>query len=143
MKIFRSLSEMDLPSHPVVTVGNFDGVHLGHRMIFKEMKRISESAGAQSVVLSFSEHPRKILYPEIHLPVITSLEERMAVIGQCGIDAAVLLDFTRDTASMSAGEFVEKYIVDVLHSSHVVMGYDHAFGRNREGNIDYLLSLGC
>jgi riboflavin kinase/FMN adenylyltransferase len=141
MKLFRSPEDAGFPSRPVVTVGNFDGVHLGHRSIFETMCSIAQAKSSQSLVLSFTEHPRSVLYPEKRLPVITTTAERLAAIESCSIDAVLLVDFTRETAAMTASDFVERYIVDALGASDVVIGYDHAFGRNREGNIDFLQML--
>ena len=143
MKVFRLPETVSLQGRPVVTVGNFDGVHSGHQAIFSAMKKISVDTGAPSLVLSFSVHPRAVLYPEHPLPVITTVDERLASIDACGIDAVVLMDFTLQTAAMTASSFVERYIVEAFHAQHVVIGYDHAFGKNREGNIDYLVSLGA
>jgi riboflavin kinase/FMN adenylyltransferase len=107
------------------------------------MKELSVSLNTQSLVLSFAAHPRSVLYPEHRLPVITTLDERLAAIEECGIDAVLLINFTKETAAMSASEFVERFIIERFGASHMVIGYDHAFGRNREGNIDFLLSLGA
>ena len=141
MKVFSSPKENGFPPHPVVTVGNFDGVHLGHRSIFSTMRRIAAAKGSQTLVMSFRDHPRAVLYPERRFPFITTPEERLAAIESCGIDAVLLVDFTRETAAMTASDFVESYIVDALGATDVVIGYDHAFGRNREGNIDFLMML--
>ena len=141
MRVFRSPKDEGFPVRPVVTVGNFDGVHLGHRSIFSAMRSIAEKKGSQSLVLSFRDHPRTVLYPERRLSVITTMDERLAAIEACGIDAVLLVDFTRETAAMTASDFVERYILDALGATDVVIGYDHAFGRNREGNIDFLMML--
>jgi riboflavin kinase / FMN adenylyltransferase len=147
MKLFNDITAFDLPGRPVVTLGNFDGVHLGHLEIFRAMKRIAEEQASaeacSSVVLTFRVHPRKILFPEIELPFLLTLEERLDALAQTGIDAVVLLDFTKEIAQMHAGEFIRSLLVDRLNVSHVVIGYDHAFGKNREGNIDSLLAIGA
>jgi len=126
---------------PVVTIGNFDGVHLGHRAIFSEVKRIAAAENRPSVVVSFVEHPRKVLYPERELPVLSTQEERIRHIGESGVDALVLLEFTPAMSMMHAREFVHRIIIEQLGASHIVLGYDHAFGKNREGNIDALNEL--
>ena len=128
-------------SFSVVTIGNFDGVHLGHKAVFNEVKRIARETGRRSVVVSFREHPRKVLYPEKPLPVLTTYAERVKLIEEAGIDALVLLDFTHEMSQMHAREFVRKIVLDKIGASHIVLGYDHAFGKNREGNIDALNEL--
>ncbi|HEY1406493.1 MAG TPA: bifunctional riboflavin kinase/FAD synthetase [Spirochaetota bacterium] len=126
---------------PVVTIGNFDGVHLGHRAVFDEVIRIAHNAGHPAVVVSFCVHPRKILFPERPVALLTTCGEKIALIGESQIDALVLLDFTPELSQMHAREFVRKVLIERMGASHIVLGYDHAFGKNREGNVDSLGEL--
>lgn len=126
-----------------VTMGTFDGLHLGHRSILMEMQRKAQEHQAQTVVLSFDPHPKKVLFPDSEpLPQIQSLEEKALVLEQWGIDHLVLLPFTMELAKLSAEEFVRDVIVNGLHASGVYMGYDHRFGKNRVGDIHLMAQLG-
>jgi len=142
MKVFNDIAAFNLPGRPVAAIGNFDGVHLGHLEIFRAMRQIASETQTQSVVLTFRVHPRKILFPEIDLPFLLTLEERLDALTPTGIDAVVLFDFTKEISKMPAEDFIRSVFVDRLNVSHVVIGYDHAFGKNREGNIDSLRAIG-
>ena len=143
MNVFYSIPAGDFKfNKPVVTIGNFDGVHRGHQEIFSKMISIAAEANRDTVVITFREHPRKILFPERTQAILSTLDEKLAAIEASGVASAVVLDFTREFAAMHAAEFINKIIVEGFDASAVVMGYDHAFGKNREGNIDYLLTLG-
>jgi riboflavin kinase/FMN adenylyltransferase len=141
MKLYEGMPDKGLFDGPVVTIGNFDGVHLGHRLVFDSMREIALKAGKKSVAVSFRVHPRKVLFPERPVPLLVTPEERISLIAQSGIDALVLLDFTEELSRMHAFEFARMMLVDRLHASHIVFGYDHAFGKNREGNVDSLVAL--
>jgi riboflavin kinase / FMN adenylyltransferase len=142
MIIIDSVESYVRKGRPVVTLGNFDGVHLGHTAIFKTMKGISEATGEHTVAVTFRRHPRNLLYPEIKIPFLTSLEEKLEYIAHTGIDMCVVIDFTLETAHLHASDFIRSIVSGTLDASHVVIGYDHAFGKNREGTMDSLVSFG-
>lgn len=142
MIIFDGFSGYKKEGHPVVTLGTFDGVHIGHAAIFRTMKDIASSTGEKTVVVTFRSHPRSILYPEISIPFLASLEDKLDLIASHGIDTCVVIDFTREIAAMSADDFTASIISGTLSASHAVIGHDHAFGKNREGTIDSLVALG-
>lgn len=124
-------------------MGTFDGLHLGHLSILEDMKLKASAQHAQTVVLSFDPHPKKVLFPEGEpLPQIQSLEEKAGVLESWGIDHLVLLPFTLTLAHLTAQDFVRDILVNGLHVAGVYMGYDHRFGKNRAGDIQLMTELG-
>ena len=124
-------------------MGTFDGLHLGHRSILDDMMIKAKAQHAQTVVLSFDPHPKKVLFPEGEpLPQIQSLEEKSGVLESWGIDHLVLLPFTLTLAQLTAQDFVRDILVNGLQVAGVYMGYDHRFGKNRVGDIQLMSELG-
>lgn len=143
MKVFRKLSDIkDKLANAVVTIGNFDGVHLGHREIFRQVKAGARDIGGVSVVITFDPHPLKVLAPEKALPLINTLEEKELLIEASGIDYLLIIPFDRQFAAISAEDFVKEILVARLGTRRLVIGYDYSFGRGREGNVDLLRRLG-
>jgi riboflavin kinase/FMN adenylyltransferase len=126
-----------------VTIGNFDGVHRGHAEIFAHLKKISMNRGLPSVVVTFEPHPLKILAPESAPPLITTFEQKSALIGEAGIDYLVVVPFSREFSQVPANDFVLKILCSSLGMRHIIIGHDYAFGRNREGNFTTLANLGA
>lgn len=142
MKIYHHIPEhKDLFKNPVVTIGNFDGVHLGHRKILSALIDKAAAVSGDPVVITFSNHPRKILNPELPIKIITSTDEKVNEIYNFGIPNIILLNFTRQMAQMHAIEFYNEILIGKLDAKYLVIGYDHAFGKNREGNFDFLTEL--
>ncbi|MEY2938185.1 MAG: hypothetical protein RL062_774 [Bacteroidota bacterium] len=143
MRIHYTLQTLPPHIQTFVTVGTFDGVHLGHAAMLRNMVDQAKQVNAQTVVLSFHPHPKKVLFPESDpLPQIQSMEEKIASLTALGIDHFVLLDFTLEMAQLSAQEYVNKVIVEGLHTTCLYMGYDHRFGKNRVGDIQLMRYLG-
>jgi riboflavin kinase/FMN adenylyltransferase len=143
MKIHYAIDTLPPHVKTWVTMGTFDGLHLGHRSILMEMQRKAQEQHAQTVVLSFDPHPKKVLFPDSEpLPQIQSMEEKALVLEEWGIDYLVLLPFTLELAQLSATDFVRNIIVNGLHAAGVYMGYDHRFGKNRIGDIHLMAQLG-
>jgi riboflavin kinase/FMN adenylyltransferase len=138
----------DLPPGPgpfsrtVVTVGNFDGVHLGHRAILGRVTARAKELGSQPVALTFDPHPVKMLRPQANLPMLTTPEQKFRLLKEAGMDAVVVLPFTQEFAAIPARDFVVRYFVESLKAREVVVGHDYNFGHQREGNIDLLKELG-
>lgn len=142
MKIYHSIPDnKNLFKNPVVTIGNFDGVHRGHRKIFSRLLDVARRIGGDAVVITFSSHPRKVLYPDLPIKVITTTGEKTNAIFDCGVSNIILLHFTREMAEMPALEFFNDILIKKIDAREIVIGYDHAFGKNREGNIDLLSTL--
>ncbi len=128
--------------NPALTIGNFDGVHLGHQVLYQRVKEWAGRLDGESVVMTFHPHPMRVLMPESDLTFITSHERKMELIAACGIDTAIVIPFKRDFAQLSARDFVAKILVGQVGVKALVVGHDYRFGRKREGDIDYLGKLG-
>ncbi len=139
MKIVRRRSQLTPPAGgTVVTIGNFDGVHLGHREIFRRVVGCARELQAVATVVTFEPHPLRLLAPPHAPPRINTPEEKVRLIRASCIDLLVILAFTRRLAALSASEFVDAILVGQLGVRHLVIGYDYAFGRNREGDAAFL-----
>jgi riboflavin kinase/FMN adenylyltransferase len=142
MDILRGIpAEKGYFRNPVVTLGSFDGVHLGHRRIFSMVLNIARQKGGDAIVITFNTHPRKVLTPLTPPKILTTTDEKLRAIGDCGIENVVLLDFTHDMAEMNAAGFFNEIVLRKIGVIDIVVGYDHAFGKNREGTIDFLREL--
>lgn len=126
-----------------VTIGNFDGVHLSHRHICRKLAAAATEAGAKSLVITFDPHPKMILHPEIRpFFLITTLEEKLKLLEDCGIDAALIIPFSPEYAKTTAGEFVYETLGRKLAIKKIIIGHDYTFGRDKKGNDAYLISAG-
>jgi riboflavin kinase/FMN adenylyltransferase len=138
MKIHHSLENFDARS-PVVTIGTFDGLHKGHQLILNKLKKIAARLNGESVVFTFYPHPRIVTAPdESSLRLLTTKEEKIELFRKQGIDHLVIYPFDREFAALSYSEFVKKILVDRMRTECLVVGYDHKFGKNREGGFEYL-----
>lgn len=143
MRIVRDLNDLAVPlRNAVVTIGNFDGVHLGHREIFRRLVGKARELGGVSVVYTFVPHPLKVLAPERAPRLINTYAEKERLIEASCVDVLICAPFTLETATLSAGRFVEEILVKKIGVRYLVVGYDYAFGRNREGNAEFLRRKG-
>jgi riboflavin kinase / FMN adenylyltransferase len=143
MILYRSIDEISAPLRKaVVTIGNFDGVHLGHREIFRRLKLAASQLGGVSVVVTFHPHPLHIIDPSSPLTLINTLDEKITLIEASGIDYLIVIPFTHEFASITAEDFVEKILVGRIGMKKIIIGYDYAFGRGRAGNSRMLEVLG-
>ncbi len=143
MKIYSALEEIERPFYrPALTIGNFDGVHLGHQALFKKVVELAGKRGGDKVALTFHPHPMKVLRPDNPPKLISTLEQKVELIMEAGIEHLLCIPFTREFASTSATEFVEKILYCTIGLEDLVVGYDYAFGRGREGDIDFLKTMG-
>ena len=126
----------------VVTIGTFDGVHIGHQKIIKRLVTIAQEEGLQAVVLSFFPHPRMVLQKDTNIKLINTIDEKSQLLENFGIDHLVIKKFTKDFSRLGALEFVRDILVNKLQVKHIIVGYDHRFGRNRNANIDDLREYG-
>ncbi|MFN4131903.1 MAG: bifunctional riboflavin kinase/FAD synthetase [Caldimicrobium sp.] len=141
MKIF-SLKNLPLPFETAVTIGAFDGIHLGHKALIQETIKVAQNLGIKPTLLTFHPHPRLVLQPHLHMKLLTTLEEKIELIKKEGIENLVILPFTKTLAELSPELFVEKYLVDLLKTQAIIVGFNFQFGRGRSGNIDLLNKLG-
>jgi riboflavin kinase/FMN adenylyltransferase len=128
---------------PVVTIGTFDGVHLGHREVIAELRRITRETGGESVVFSFFPHPRMVVTPEEDtIRLLSTQAEKSALLEELGLDHLVVYPFTKEFAALSYTDFVKDILVSKMHIHKLVTGYDHKFGQGREGDFNALNRLG-
>jgi riboflavin kinase/FMN adenylyltransferase len=139
MKVYRSLSEIQQIKNPVVTIGTFDGVHEGHRQIIARLKKACKEIDGESFIFTFHPHPRMVLFPgQTDLKLLTLTEEKLQLLETAGVDHVLVYPFTREFASLSADQYVKEILVDGIGVKKLIIGYDHKFGNNREGNIETL-----
>ena len=142
MRIFNDLNTISEIPNPVVTIGTFDGVHLGHQKILQTLLDEAKGVDGESVLLTFYPHPRMILFPESHgMKLLQTQAEKMEKLSEYGLQNLIIYPFSFDFSRLTALEFVRDILVDKLHVRKIVIGYDHQFGKNREGNIDYLKDI--
>ncbi len=143
MNIIRDLDEIKGPFvRPVLTIGNFDGVHRGHRVLFGRVLERARALGGQSIVMTFDPHPIKVMKPGNGPPLITPTEQKLELIASEPVDFIICVPFTREFAAVSAKAFVRDLLVGRIGVSELVVGYDYSFGAGREGNISMLRELG-
>jgi len=139
MDVYKNLNEIKQPFiAPVVTIGNFDGVHKGHQAIFHQVIEKAESIGGTSVAITFEPHPVKVLKKDASPPLITLYEQKVELIAKTGMDVLVTIPFDAEFAALSADRFLEDILVNKIGTRAIVIGKDYAFGKNRQGNITYL-----
>jgi riboflavin kinase/FMN adenylyltransferase len=142
MKIFRNLDKSNYDKHSIVTVGTFDGVHKGHRVVIDKLHDLKEKFGCRSVVVTFDPHPQLILKNRSNeIKLLSTTHEKLEMFQVLGVDVVYVLRFTKEFSSTSAEEFLKKYLVDGIGLEHLVLGFDHSFGKNREGNFESLNAL--
>lgn len=142
MKVYYSLEDVPAINNPVLTLGTYDGVHKGHQAIISFMKESALAINGESVLFTFHPHPRIVLHPEDHnLELIQDLDQRIERLREAGIDHLILYPFTHDFSRLTATEFVRNILVNKLNIRKLVIGYNHHFGRNREGNLKLLKDL--
>ncbi|MGB0524822.1 MAG: bifunctional riboflavin kinase/FAD synthetase [Flammeovirgaceae bacterium] len=139
MQTHFGLENIQKLANAIVTSGTFDGVHIGHQKILARLSEVAKQASGESVVLTFWPHPRLVLFPDqTDLRLLSSLQEKMDLLGQYGIDHLIVLTFSKAFAATTSHDFIQKILVDQIGTKKLVIGYDHRFGRNREGGFDYL-----
>ncbi len=142
MQIHHDISGLKDVKDSIVTIGTFDGVHLGHQKIIRRLIDLKKKEGGETVLFTFDPHPRKVLFPDqTDLKLITTTEEKCRLLEKLGIDHVLVFPFTKAFSQMHATEYISEIIAKGLHTKSLVIGYDHRFGSNREGNIDTLKEL--
>ncbi|MBT8310781.1 MAG: FAD synthetase family protein, partial [Bacteroidia bacterium] len=138
MKKIRSDRSYNLSSGTIVTIGTFDGVHIGHRKIIKELIKKAKDHDLESVLLTFFPHPRMVLQKDADIKLINTLDEKSQILENLGLDYLVIEKFTEQFSRITAVEFVRDILVNKLNAKQVIIGYNHRFGRNRAANINDL-----
>jgi len=138
MKIYKDIANLPPIEKPVITIGSFDGVHLGHQQIIQQINDLAASIEGQSVLVTFHPHPRIVLGQDDNLRLLNTLEEKATLLEKYGVDALVVVPFSKAFANQSPDEYIKDFLVAKLHPRIIAIGYNHKFGKNRKGNISYL-----
>jgi riboflavin kinase/FMN adenylyltransferase len=144
MQVFRDQAQFPYLGQAIVTSGTFDGVHVGHQKILHRLLEVARQSGGPAVVITYWPHPRLVLdppptHPEpLDLQLLSTLDERIARLEQFGVDYLLILPFTHEFAQLTSEEYIQQLLIDTVGTSKLVIGYDHRFGKNREGGFDYL-----
>ncbi len=142
MKVYSNIQEFDARDNLVATVGTFDGVHLGHSFILNRLKDEAQKMKGESVLLTFYPHPRMVLFPDNNdLKMLNTQDEKIELLDKTGLDHLIVHPFDREFSRLNSVEFVRDILVNKLGVKKLIMGYDHHFGRNREGSFDDLVEL--
>lgn len=142
MQIHKGLQHLPNFKNAVLTIGTYDGVHFGHQQIIKRLNDIAAEINGESILLTFDPHPRLILNPNDNkLKLISTIDEKEELLEKYGLNHLVIVEFSKEFASMEADEYVEKILINNFHPKKIIIGYDHRFGKNRKGNIDLLRQL--
>ena len=143
MKIYHNLSEFTKLDNAIVTIGTFDGVHFGHQKIIKQLVEKAKTVGGESVILTFFPHPRMIIDPENQdLKMINTINEKAEILKSLGVDHLIITPFTRDFSNQLPDDYIKNTLVNNIGTKHIIIGYDHRFGKDRSGNLADLKTAG-
>lgn len=143
MKIYHNLSDFKKLDHAFVTIGTFDGVHFGHQKIIKQLVEKAKAGNGESVILTFFPHPRMIIDPENQdLKMINTINEKAEMLKNLGVDHLIITTFTRDFSNHSPEDYIKNTLVENIGTKHIIIGYDHRFGKDRAGNLNDLKAAG-
>lgn len=142
MNTFHSIYNFSSKKKTIVTIGTFDGVHIGHKSILEKLKKRTNNGEYESVVLTFFPHPRMVLNQESNIKLINTIEEKTNLLESFGIDFLIIHPFDSTFSNLSAEEFVKNILVDQLNVHEIIIGYDHRFGKNRSADINDLINFG-
>lgn len=142
MNVFHSVASFQSTKKTIVTLGTFDGMHIGHQAILNKLKLQKKIYGYETLVLTFFPHPRMVLKTDHQISLLNTIDERVKLIDHFGIDHLVVQEFTKEFANLSAEEFVKTVLVDQFNIGKIIIGYDHRFGKNRSADIHDLIEFG-
>ena len=142
MKVFSSINEFNSTKKTIVTIGTFDGVHIGHQKIIEKLIQGSKNSGYESLILTFFPHPRMVLHGTSSIKLLNTIDEKSSLLERMELDNLIIHPFNKEFSNLSAEEFVKKILVDALNIQKIIIGYDHRFGKNRAANIDDLIGFG-
>ncbi|GGI26977.1 bifunctional riboflavin kinase/FAD synthetase [Pedobacter mendelii] len=143
MKIYHNLSDFNKLNNAIVTIGTFDGVHFGHQKIIKQLVEKAKADGGESVILTFFPHPRMIIDPENQdLKMISTINEKAEILKSLGVDHLIITPFTRDFSNQIPEDYIKNTLVNNIGTKHIIIGYDHRFGKDRSGNLSDLKAAG-
>ena len=142
IRVFRGNDRIEGLKSPVLAIGNFDGIHLGHQALLKKTTELSLATGGDSVAFTFDPHPVKVLAPEKYLPLITPTEKKIKIMEELGISAVICAEFNLDFANLHPRSFIKIILVDTIEARDIVVGFNYAFGKGKQGGIEFLRSMG-
>jgi len=143
LKIFHSIQDFKSETKTIVTLGTFDGVHIGHKKILERLVHSAHDSNCESVVLTFFPHPRMVLNGHSDIKLLNTIDEKALLLGKAGLDNLVIHPFDQTFSQLTAEEFVKDILVDQFNVKKIIIGHDHRFGRNRTANIDDLIQFGA
>lgn len=144
MRIFRDIDEIKGIKNAVVTTGTFDGVHVGHKVIISRLRKLAKMNEGESVLITFHPHPRRVLYPDSEgrdLLLINSQREKIELLRKAGLDNLVIINFTKEFAETTSMQFVKEILLERIQAKKIIVGFNHFFGHNKEGNYNFLHDL--
>ncbi|WP_333660241.1 bifunctional riboflavin kinase/FAD synthetase [Chishuiella changwenlii] len=141
MNIYNSIEDCLHLENAVVTLGMYDGVHIGHQTIIRQLNDTANKVGGESVLLTFSPHPRKVIQPDFQMELLSTLDEKENILEEYGLDNFIVHPFTKEFSQISSIDFVVEYLIKKLNLHTLIIGHDHHFGKNREGNFEQLKVL--
>lgn len=143
MKVYTHIEGFKDVKNPIVTTGTFDGVHLGHQKIISRLKDVAQKHEGETVLLTFYPHPRMVLFPEDNdLKLLNTQQEKIQLLEKYGVDHLIIYPFTKEFSRLTSVEFVRNILVNSIHTKKLIIGYNHHFGRNREGSFEHLKEFG-
>ncbi len=139
MKVYHNINDLPPIKNAIVSQGTFDGVHLAHKKIIERLKQLAKQKNGETVLMTFEPHPRMVLFPADHgLQLLSTLKEKIHLLEKTGIDHLLVIPFTKEFSRQSSEQFIRDILVNKLHTHTLVIGYDHRFGKNREGSFEHL-----
>jgi len=142
LKVYKSLDEFTALEKAVVTTGTFDGLHLGHQKIISHLQEVANKINGETVIITFHPHPRLVLFPDDNdLKLLSTLDEKIELLAKANINHLIIIPFDKSFSRLTSLEFVRNILINTIGTKKLVIGYDHHFGRNREGNFESLKEL--
>jgi len=142
MRVYDDLFLIEKNDNTIITIGTFDGVHLGHQEIFNVLINKSKNNGCRSFVITFEPHPRMVIQPNFQLKLLTTFQEKVEILEKMGIDNLLVIPFTKEFSQLTSEDFFRKYILEGIGVKKMVIGYDHHFGKGRDGDEQKIRELG-
>ena len=143
MKIYKDIEDFKGGKNPIVTIGTFDGVHVGHQKIIDRMRAVANKVDGETVLLTFYPHPRLVIHPDSkNLRFINIQKRKIELLEKAGIDHLIIIPFTKEFSKLTSTQFIKEYIAEKIQARKLIIGYDHHFGKNRLGDFSILYDLG-
>lgn len=142
MNIYHDIHNLPVFNKPVVTIGTFDGVHKGHKKIIAQLKQEAQERGGETVIITFKQHPRNVVADNKPVQLLNTLEEKIDLLQKENIDHLIVVDFNESFSEQTAEAYIQDFLVDKIHPSCIIIGYDHKFGKDRSGNYSMLEAYG-